>query len=61
MTEKERILKMIEALPDTATLEDAMSELYFREVVDHGLADAAAGRLVSHQEARKRLARWLEK
>ena len=61
MTEKERILKLIEGLPDTATVDDVMGELYFRQVVDRGLTDIAHGRTVSHEEVKKRLARWLEK
>ena len=61
MTEKERILKLIEGLPDTATVDDVMGELYFRQVVDRGLTDIARGRTVSHEEVKKRLARWLEK
>jgi predicted transcriptional regulator len=61
MTEKERILKLIEKLPSNATVEDVMDELYFKEVVDRGLADLAAGRLVTHEEAKKRLAQWLDK
>ena len=61
MTEKERILKLIENLPDTATIDDIMDELYFRQVVNRGLADVAAGRIVSHEEAKRRLSKWLEK
>jgi hypothetical protein len=60
MTEKERILKLIEGLPGTATVDDVMDELYFRQVVDGGLADLTQGRTVSHEEAKKRLAKWLE-
>ena len=61
MTEKERILKVIESLPDTATVDDVMEALYFREVIDAGLKDLAEGRIVSHEEAQRRLAKWLEK
>jgi len=60
MTEKEKILKVIEGLPDTATVEDVMNELYFRQVVDQGLKDAADGRTIPHAEAKKRLAKWLD-
>ena len=61
MTEKERILKIVEQMPDTATVEDVMDELYFKEVVNRGLADLTAGRLINHDDAKKRLAQWLEK
>jgi predicted transcriptional regulator len=61
MTEKERILKIVEQMPDSATAEDVMNELYFKEIVDRGLSDLTAGRLISHDEAKQRLAQWLEK
>ena len=59
MTEKERILQLIQNLPDTATVDDVFEKLYFKEIVDRGLADLAAGRLVDHDEAKRRLAKWL--
>lgn len=61
MTEKQKILEYIGSLPDTVTIEDVMEALYFKEIVDRGLEDVAAGRLVSHEEAKRRLAKWLEK
>jgi len=59
VTEKERILQLIQNLPDTATVDDVFEKLYFKEIVDRGLADLAAGRLVDHDEAKRRLAKWL--
>lgn len=59
MTEKQEAIQAIEKLPDSATLEDIMAELYFREKVDRGLRDIEQGRVVSHEEARRRLAQWL--
>jgi len=45
----------IERLPDDATWEDVMYELYVRESIDAGLADVAAGRTVAHDQVRARL------
>lgn len=61
MTEKQRIIDLIQKLPDNVTKDDVMEALYFQDVIDQGLADADAGRLVSHEEAKKRLAKWLDK
>jgi predicted transcriptional regulator len=61
MTEKERILKMIEQLPDNITADDVMYELYVKEVLDRSSADEAAGRVVPHEEVKKRFSKWLEK
>lgn len=61
MTEKERILELIQKLPDDVTKDDVMEALHFESIIDQGLADIDAGRVVSHEEAKKRLAKWLEK
>ena len=61
MNAKQEVIKFIEQLPDAATLEDIMEELYFRQKVQKGLEDEVKGRLISHEEAKKRLGQWLEK
>ena len=59
MTQKQIARDVIDRLPDDASLEDIMQALYFREMVERGLEDIAAGRVVSHEEAKRRLSRWL--
>lgn len=54
---KERILESLAALPATATIEDAMERLYFLSKIERGVADADAGRVVSHEDVAKRFAR----
>lgn len=53
---KEKVLEVIQQLPADATVEDVMERLYFLTKVERGLADAAAGRVVAHDEVRKRFA-----
>lgn len=60
MTLKEQILKTIQQLPDDATVEDAMERLYLLYKIQEGIAQADAGQKVSREEARRRMARWLE-
>lgn len=60
MTLKEQILKTIQELPDDATVEDAMERLYLLYKIQEGIAQADAGQKVSREEARRRMARWLE-
>ena len=45
----------IEQLPESASWDDVMYELYVREAIDAGLADVAAGRTIPHEEVRERL------
>jgi len=52
---KRRVLEAIEELPSDATVEDAIERLCFLAKVENGLQQAAAGRTVSHEEAKKRL------
>jgi predicted transcriptional regulator len=44
--------------PYDASLEDIQYQTYLRQKVDQGLADADAGRVVSHEEAMRRLDKW---
>jgi predicted transcriptional regulator len=52
---KEEAKKMIERLPDNATWDDIMYELYVKKKIAAGLKAAEEGRVVSHEEAKKRL------
>ena len=53
-TAKERALEAIRALPDRATIEDAIERLCFIAKVEEGLRQSDAGQLVSHEEVKKR-------
>src|SRR5574337_205413 len=58
MTVKQAALRMIKHLPDDASLEDIMYELYFRQRVDRGLRELARGKTVSHTDVKRSLAKW---
>ena len=47
--------EIIDRLPESASWEDVMYELYVREAIDAGLADVAAGRTTPHEQVRARL------
>jgi len=50
-TVKQKILQVVERLPDTATLEDAIERLCFLAKVEEGLRQSDAGKTVPHAEA----------
>ena len=52
---KEEAKKLIDKLPDNATWDDIMYELYVKKKIAAGLKAAAEGKVVSHAEAKKRL------
>jgi predicted transcriptional regulator len=51
---KEEARRLIDRLPDDATWDDLMYEIYVRQKIEAGLKAADEGRLVSHEEVRKR-------
>ena len=59
-TAKQSAVKIIEQLPDEASYEDIMDRLLFMQKVDAGLEDIRQGRVITHEEAKKRLAMWLK-
>jgi len=60
MGTKQQILKVIEELPDDASVEDAIDRLYLLYKIDNGIRQADRGELVSQDEARQRMAKWLK-
>ncbi len=57
---KEEAIKIIRELPEECTFTDIMAELYFRQKVEQGLKDIEEGRVISHEEVRKRMAKWAQ-
>ncbi len=54
-TSKQKILKAVEGLPETATLEDAIERLCFLAKVEEGLRQSDAGETIPHAEAVRQL------
>jgi predicted transcriptional regulator len=52
--DKQRALKAIQALPDTATFEDAIERLCFISKIEEGLRQSHDGRIIPHDEVMKR-------
>ena len=60
MNAKQRIIKAVEDLPDNAQVEDALDRLYLLYKVERGLSQADRGELISQDQVRERMARWLK-
>ncbi len=60
MQAKQQMLKAIEELPDDANIEDALERLYLLYKIDRGIKQDDAGELISQEEARQRMAKWLK-
>ena len=59
MTTKQKAVKSIAQLPDTATWEDIEERIRFLAAIDRGLEDIKQGKLIPHEEVRASLEEWL--
>jgi predicted transcriptional regulator len=53
MTEKQRAIEALQALPEQATIEEAIERLCFIAKIEEGLRQSDARQLVSHNEIKK--------
>ena len=53
ITDKRRAIEALRALPEHATIEDAIERLCFIAKIDEGLRQSDARQLVSHDEVKK--------
>lgn len=58
---KEKVIQVVESLPDDATLEDVMAELYFQLQVERGLQQLDQGKGLNHEHAKQQIGEWLRK
>ncbi|MFQ5638016.1 MAG: hypothetical protein ACE5IR_08475 [bacterium] len=49
---KSDALRLVEGLPDGATWDDLMYEIYVRQAIEAGLGDSKAGRTIDIKEVR---------
>jgi len=59
--EKEQAIRLIQALPENVTLDDAVREIYFKAQVDAGLEELDEGKGIPHAEIEERMAKWLSR
>ncbi|MBI4778140.1 hypothetical protein HY792_04395 [Candidatus Desantisbacteria bacterium] len=56
---KEKVLQMIQQLPDKVTVDDNFSELYFKLQVDLGIKELDEGKSIPHQQVKERMSKWI--
>jgi predicted transcriptional regulator len=54
-TPKQAAKELIEHLPDQASWNDIMYELYVKQKIEEGLADIEAGRTIPHDQVKTEL------
>ncbi len=60
MTTKEKVIRAVQALPDDASIEDAMERLLLLAKIERGIQQADAGALIPHEKVKERMAKWLK-
>ena len=53
ITEKQRVIEALRALPEHATIDDAIERLCFIAKIEEGLRQSDARQLLSHDEVKK--------
>jgi predicted transcriptional regulator len=56
---KEKVVQAVQALPDDASIEDAMERLYLLAKIERGIQQADAGELIAHELVKERMTKWL--
>ena len=59
MSAKADAQALIRDLPEDATYDDIQYHLYVQQVIEERLASVDRGEVVSHEEAKRRMAKWL--
>ena len=60
MTTKQLLLQAVKKLPDDASVEDAMERFLFLAKVEKGLRQAETGRMLTHDQVKAKMRRWLK-
>jgi predicted transcriptional regulator len=60
MTTKEKLIKVVQDLPDDASIEEVMERLLFVAKVEKGLQQADKGQTLSHDDIKEKMSKWLK-
>lgn len=60
MTPKRKTLQALGTLPEDASYGDFQEEVKILAALNEAESDIREGRVVSHEEAKRRLARWIK-
>ncbi|HYW75868.1 MAG TPA: hypothetical protein VFA48_04500 [Gammaproteobacteria bacterium] len=55
---QEKLTDVIQSQPEDASYEEIMRELAFERMIERGLEDSRAGRLISNEDMERRIRLW---
>jgi hypothetical protein len=59
-TAKDEVRRLLDRVPDDASLEDIQYHIYVCQKLEHGLKAVDEGRVLAQDEIERRMTRWLE-
>lgn len=60
MITKTQLISTIEGLPENLTIDQVIDHLVFLEKVQKGLDDSKQGKVISKEQAKEKLSKWLK-
>ncbi len=60
MLTKIKVLESLKEMPDTFSVDEFIERIIILNKIETGLEQAAAGKILTEEEADKRLGQWLE-
>ena len=55
---KEQMTKIVQDQPDDSSYDEILRELALARMIERGLEDSQAGRIISNEEMRHRISTW---
>jgi predicted transcriptional regulator len=55
---RKAVVWIVSGMPDDSTYDEILQELVFNRMVERGLADADAGRVISDEEMKRTIDSW---
>ena len=55
---KEEVRRILEQIPDNASLEDIQYHIHVREKIERGIEDMRQGRVIDQEEVERRMRKW---
>jgi hypothetical protein len=59
-TAKDEVRRLLDSLPDDASLEDVQYSIYVRERLARAQREASEGKVIDQEEIENRMRRWLD-
>lgn len=60
MITKEKLIQVINKMPDKINIDDIIEEFVLLSKIEHGLADVEAGRVYSDKQVAEKMGKWLK-